>query len=164
MLWSLYFFSGWNIYSRVFLFYGSIVMWTVWFMLTYFISVLLFIRKPVIWFVLQNKKLVSIWNATLGWNGRSKMFSSYKNFSVFFYSPKEGAGTYIRVHVKVTLTLFGLTWGGKPSAKRFLPQALHDISGVFRTFKHLQRNLFTKIVNGSSIFAKKLHRRCLTWF
>ena len=35
---------------------------------THFSSVLHFIQKPVIE---QNKRLVSIWNATLGWNGLS---------------------------------------------------------------------------------------------
>ena len=37
--------------------------------LTYFSPLLLFIYKPVIWFARQIKWLVSIWNATLDWNG-----------------------------------------------------------------------------------------------
>ena len=36
--------------------------------LTHFSSLLYFILKPVIWFWEQIKWLVSIWNATLGWN------------------------------------------------------------------------------------------------
>ena len=44
------------------------------YMLTYYISlthlspVMHFIYKPVMWILLQIKWLVSIWNATLGWN------------------------------------------------------------------------------------------------
>ena len=36
--------------------------------LTNFSPVLHFKKKPVIWFALQIKGLVSIWNVTLGWN------------------------------------------------------------------------------------------------
>ena len=38
-------------------------------MLSYLSLMLCFIEKPVIWFILQIKWLVSIWNAILGWNG-----------------------------------------------------------------------------------------------
>ena len=42
--------------------------------LTYFSSVLHFIQKSLIWFVLKIKWLVSIWNVTLSWNGLKTHF------------------------------------------------------------------------------------------
>ena len=43
--------------------------------LTHFSPVLHFIYKSIIWFEVQIKWLVSIWNATPGWNGLSKVNS-----------------------------------------------------------------------------------------
>ena len=40
--------------------------------LTYFSPKSHFVRKPVISFILQIKWLVSVWNATLGWNGSKR--------------------------------------------------------------------------------------------
>ena len=45
------------------------------FPLTRFTPVLHFIQKPVIWFALKIEWLVSIWNATLGWNGLRSLIS-----------------------------------------------------------------------------------------
>ena len=45
---------------------------------TYFSPVLHFIHKPVTWFALQIKLLVSIWNATLVWNLLALLTSSFK--------------------------------------------------------------------------------------
>ena len=42
--------------------------------LSRFSPVLHFISKPVIWFAVKIKWLVSIWNATLGWNNHIKPF------------------------------------------------------------------------------------------
>ena len=44
--------------------------------LTHFSLVLHLISKQVIWFAVQIKWLVSIWNATLGWNGLRWMLPS----------------------------------------------------------------------------------------
>ena len=54
----------------------------------HFNPMLHFIQKPVIWFSLQIKWLVSIWNATLGWNGLRPHFYQIpqilKQFSRWF--------------------------------------------------------------------------------
>ena len=45
-------------------------------LLTHFSPVLHFIKKPVIWFALQIKWLVSIWHTVLGWNGLKRVVYS----------------------------------------------------------------------------------------
>lgn len=39
------------------------------FSLTHFSPMFRFIQKPVIWFEMQIKWLISLWNKTMGWNG-----------------------------------------------------------------------------------------------
>ena len=55
--------------------------WSLQIILTHFSLVLHSIQKPVVWFTVQSKWLVSIWNTTLGWNG-SKGYLQYMTFSL----------------------------------------------------------------------------------
>ena len=49
------------------------------FFLTYWVTMLHFNQKPVIWFPPEVKRLTSMWNTTLGWNGSIRQISCVTN-------------------------------------------------------------------------------------
>ena len=99
-------------------------------LLTYFTPALHFMLKPGTWFALQNKWLVSIWNATLGCNGKRYKWNSLKwvkhfkiriqifNRLLFFFSLK---GKLAPEHVFDPLILPKTIWKERSDVNFYCP-------------------------------------------
>ena len=59
-------------------------IWVFFTCFTHFGLMLRFIKRPVICFIMQNKQLVSKWNAALNWNGLSLLISPFQLWYIKF--------------------------------------------------------------------------------